>query len=126
MEDIDLENCQIHITKTYYHMNRTDIITEPKTDNSVRTIEIPIFLVNEIKYYWNRLYQYQKNERLFPVVAEAVQHSMKRHIDKAGVKCYNEGEKVDFYVLSSQQEYSRIDSDNFRISSLSFEDFLIS
>lgn len=126
MEDIDLENCQIHITKTYYHMNRTDIITEPKTDNSVRTIEIPIFLVNEIKYYWNRLYQYPKNERLFPVVAEAVQDSMKRHIDKAGVKCYNEGEKVDFYVLSSQQEYSRIDSDNFRISSLSFEDFLIS
>lgn len=126
MEDIDLENCQIHITKTYYHMNRTDIITEPKTDNSVRTIEIPIFLVNEIKYYWNRLYQYPKNERLFPVVAEAVQHSMNRHIDKAGVKCYNEGEKVDFYVLSSQQEYSRIDSDNFRISSLSFEDFLIS
>ncbi|NDO49789.1 hypothetical protein FMM75_10390 [Lachnospiraceae bacterium MD335] len=35
MEDIDLENCQIHIRKTYYRMNRTDIITEPKTDNSV-------------------------------------------------------------------------------------------
>ena len=70
MEDIDLENCQIHITKTYYRMNRTDIITEPKTDNSVRTIEIPVFLVNEIKDYWNRLYQYPKNERLFPVVAE--------------------------------------------------------
>ena len=66
MEDIDLENCQIHITKTYYRMNRTDIITEPKTDNSVRTIEIPVFLVNEIKDYWNRLYQYPKNERLFP------------------------------------------------------------
>ncbi len=86
MEDIDLENCQIHITKTYYRMNRTDIITEPKTDNLVRTIEIPVFLSNEIKSYWRRLYQYPKNERLFPVVAEAVQHTMKRHIDKAGVK----------------------------------------
>ena len=85
MQDIDLENCQIHITKTYYRMNRTDIITEPKTDNSVRTIEIPVFLANEIQFYWKHLYQYQKNERLFPVVAEAVQHTMKRHIDKAGV-----------------------------------------
>ncbi len=72
MEDIDLENCQIHITKTYYRMNRTDMITEPKTDNSVRTIEIPVFLANEIQSYWKRLYQYPKNERLFPVVAEAV------------------------------------------------------
>ena len=93
MEDIDLEKCQIHVTKTYYRMNRTDIITEPKTDNSVRTIEIPVFLANEIQFYWKRLYQYQKNERLFPVVAEAVQHTMKRHIDKAGVK------KIDVHSL---------------------------
>lgn len=93
MEDIDLENCQIHITKTYYRMNRTDIITEPKTDNYVRTIEIPVFLANEIQSYWKRLYQYPKNERLFPVVAEAVQHTMKRHIDKAGVK------KIDVHSL---------------------------
>ena len=93
MEDIDLENCQIHIRKTYYRMNRTDIITEPKTDNSVRTIEIPVFLANEIQFYWKHLYQYQKNERLFPVVAEAVQHTMKRHIDKAGVK------KIDVHSL---------------------------
>ncbi len=93
MEDIDLENCQIHIRKTYYRMNRTDIITEPKTDNSVRTIEIPVFLANEIQSYWKRLYQYPKNERLFPVVAEAVQHTMKRHIEKAGVK------KIDVHSL---------------------------
>jgi integrase len=93
MEDIDLENCQIHIRKTYYRMNRTDIITEPKTDNSVRTIEIPVFLANEIQFYWKRLYQYPKNERLFPVVAEAVQHTMKRHIEKAGVK------KIDVHSL---------------------------
>lgn len=93
MEDIDLENCQIYITKTYYRMNRTDIITEPKTDNSVKAIEIPVFLANEIESYWNRLYQYPENERLFPVVAEAVQHTMKRHIDKAGVK------KIDVHSI---------------------------
>ena len=56
MEDIDLVNKQIHITKTYYRANKKDIITEPKTDNSVRTIEIPDFLAKEIEDYWRRLY----------------------------------------------------------------------
>jgi integrase len=93
MEDIDLENKQIHIKKTYYRANKQDIITEPKTDNSVRTIEIPVFLANEIEDYWKRLYQYPENERLFPVVAEAVQHSMKRHIVKADIK------KIDVHSL---------------------------
>ena len=93
MEDIDLVNKQIHITKTYYRANKKDIITEPKTDNSVRTIEIPDFLAKEIEGYWRRLYQYPKDERLFPVVAEAVQHTMKRHIVKAGIK------KIDVHSL---------------------------
>jgi integrase len=86
LEDIDMENQQIHISKTYYRAYRKDIITEPKTDNSVRTIEIPAFLVQEIKDYCSHLYKYPKDERLFPIVAEAVQHTMKRHIEKAGVK----------------------------------------
>ena len=93
MEDIDLVNKQIHITKTYYRANKKDIITEPKTDNSVRTIEIPDFLAKEIEDYWRRLFQYPKDERLFPVVAEAVQHTMKRHIVKAGIK------KIDVHSL---------------------------
>ena len=93
MKDIDLVNKQIHITKTYYRANKKDIITEPKTDNSVRTIEIPDFLAKEIEDYWRRLYQYPKDERLFPVVAEAVQHTMKRHIVKAGIK------KIDVHSL---------------------------
>ena len=49
MEDIDLENNRIHIEKTYYRMNKEDVITKPKTDNSVRTIEIPAFLADEIR-----------------------------------------------------------------------------
>ena len=59
----------------------------------MRTIEIPDFLAKEIEDYWRRLYQYPKDERLFPVVAEAVQHTMKRHIVKAGIK------KIDVHSL---------------------------
>ena len=69
--DINFERNQISITKTYYRTERKDVITEPKTKQSVRTKEIPEFL---------------KNERLFPIVQEAVQHKMKHNMVKAGVK----------------------------------------
>mgnify|MGYP000137397800 CR=1 FL=1 len=42
--DINFERNQISITKTYYRTERKDVITEPKTKQSVRTIEIPEFL----------------------------------------------------------------------------------
>ena len=57
-EDIDLSQLSIKITKTYYRMNKTDIITEPKTENSVRTITIPQFLADEIREFYNSLYKY--------------------------------------------------------------------
>lgn len=86
MDDIDLVQLNINVTKTYYRMNKKDIITEPKTENSVRTIAIPQFLADELREYYGILYKYPKDARLFPFVAEAVQHIMKRHAEKAGVK----------------------------------------
>lgn len=86
VDDIDFGNNQIHISKTYYRMDKEDVITTPKTEQSVRTIDIPEFLKKEIQEYVNRLYKPQGNDRLFPVVAEAVQHKMKRHIEKAELK----------------------------------------
>ena len=85
-DDIDFINNRIHITKTYYRMNGEDIITTPKTEQSVRTIDIPEFLKNEIADYVSRIYACTEKQRLFPVVAEAVQHKMKRHTEKAEVK----------------------------------------
>lgn len=85
-QDIDFENNQIHISKTYYRTDRRDIITTPKTEQSVRTIDIPEFLKEEIRDYVERLYGLPDNERIFPIVAEAVQHKLKRQCEKAGVK----------------------------------------
>ncbi len=84
--DIDFENNQIHITKTYYRTERKDVITSPKTEQSVRVVDIPEFLKNELQQYVDRLYKYPADERIFPIVAEAVQHKMRRHIEKADVK----------------------------------------
>ena len=86
MDDIDVDAKQMHISKTYFRHKRQDIITEPKTDSSVRVIALPDFLVDEIVAYHKRLYGIPGDARLFPVVAEAVQHTMKYHIEKAGVK----------------------------------------
>lgn len=85
-KDVDLEKNQIHIDKTYYRMKGRDVITVPKTENSVRTIDIPEFLKQELKEYISRLYGIPDNERLFPIVAEAVQHKLKRQCEKSGVK----------------------------------------
>ena len=85
-EDVDFQNNQISITKTYYRTERRDIITTPKTEQSVRVIDIPQFLTEEIETYVNRCYGLPDNERLFPIVAEAVQHKLKRACVKSGVK----------------------------------------
>ena len=84
--DIDFEHNQLSISKTYYRTDKKDIITTPKTEQSVRVIDIPEFLKQEIKDYVDKLYEIPNDERLFPIVAEAVQHKLKRQAEKSGVK----------------------------------------
>ena len=83
--DIYPDRNQISVNKTYYRANGQDIITSPKTENSVRFVDVPAFLIKEITDYINSLYKYPKTARLFPVTAEAVQHVMKRHTEKIGL-----------------------------------------
>lgn len=54
------------ITKTYYRTERRDVITVPKTEQSVRIIELPEFLTQEIKEYVDKLYELPNDERIFP------------------------------------------------------------
>ena len=84
--DIDTVSRRISITKTYFRHKGKDEITEPKTRESVRTVIIPEFLAEELKAYMASMYKLPADERIFAVVPEAVQHVMKRHADKAGVK----------------------------------------
>lgn len=86
INDIDFNSCTINIDKTYYRINRQDVITEPKTENSVRVVTIPEFLRDEIVEYIGRLYEYPKDCRLFNITERAVQKAMKRYIKCSGVK----------------------------------------
>lgn len=49
---------------------------------TVRVVEILEFLSKEIKEFVDGLYGMPDDERLFPIVQEAVQHKMKNHIKK--------------------------------------------
>ncbi|WP_026516613.1 MULTISPECIES: site-specific integrase [unclassified Butyrivibrio] len=84
--DIDVGQMTLRINKTYFRLHGEDVITTPKTDSSIRTIDLPKFLVDEVQDYWSKLYKHPTDARLFPVVAEALQHIMARHIKKAEVK----------------------------------------
>lgn len=84
--DIDIERNVIRINKTYYRRNKVDYITPPKTEQSIRTIDIPQFLVNDLKEYMEKIYGLEDDERLFPMVAEAIQHKLKYEIEKGGLK----------------------------------------
>jgi len=85
-KDVDFKENRIHITKTYYRTERKDMITEPKTKQSIRVVEIPEFLKREIQDFVEGHYGMPDNERLFPIVQEAVQHKMKHQMEKSGVK----------------------------------------
>ena len=50
-EDVDLKNVQININKTFYRTGGKDIITSPKTEQSIRVVEIPQFLADELREY---------------------------------------------------------------------------
>lgn len=84
--DIDTVNYQIRINKTYYRKRGEDIITAPKTAQSIRTIEVPEFLIEELQEYMSKLYGLQEDDRIFPIVAEAVQHKLKNEIKKGDLK----------------------------------------
>ncbi len=86
ISSIDRESKYYVIFEILFWTERRDIITTPKTEQSVRVIDIPQFLTKEIEMYVNRCYGLPDNERLFPIVAEAVQHKLKRACVKAGVK----------------------------------------
>lgn len=84
--DIDIMNQRIRINKTYYRRKRKDYITTPKTPQSNRTIEIPTFLAEELEEYMKKLYKIQDEDRIFPIVAEAVQHKLAREVVKGDLR----------------------------------------
>src|SRR5699024_906031 len=84
--DFNLEKGLLSITKSYQRLKGRDIITEPKTPKSVRVIQMPQFLTEEIRDYFKSIYKLQPNDRIFPLKKSYLHHEMDRGSKSAGVK----------------------------------------
>lgn len=65
--DFDFAKETISVTKSYQRLKGDDIITAPKTPKSVRTVQMPRVLTEEIQEYLGMLYGIQPDERMFQI-----------------------------------------------------------
>lgn len=85
--DFDFEKMTVSITKSYQRIKGRDIITDPKTAKSIRTIKMPDFLSDEIQDFIEQIYGIQPTDRLFQITKHYLKHEMERGSKIAGVKC---------------------------------------
>lgn len=84
--DFDFEKMTVSITKSYQRIDGRDIITDPKTPKSVRTIKMPDFLSDEIRDFIGQIYGIKPTDRLFSITKHYLKHEMERGSKAAGVK----------------------------------------
>ena len=86
LSDFDMGGNLLYINKTYNRIRKRDVIDTPKTENSVRTIDIPNFLKEEVQEYAKKYYGFPEDQRLFPIVARTLQKRLKKYEALTGVK----------------------------------------
>ena len=86
LEDINFENGTLRINKSYQRLNGRDIITDPKTPKSNRVIQLPDFLVQELKDHTSRIYGLKETDRIFNISKNYLHREMTRGSKIAGVK----------------------------------------
>jgi len=82
--DIDEKKRLLKITKTYVRHNHQDIISPPKTENSVRNVAMPEFLFAEVMDYISAE-GLKKNDRLIPRSVDFLKYHLKSGCKKSGV-----------------------------------------
>lgn len=85
-EDFDFQNRKLRINKSYQRIKGQDVITEPKTKKSNRTIEMPDFLCEEMQDYLRMLYDQKSDERIFTISKSYLHHEMDRGVKETGLK----------------------------------------
>ena len=85
-ESFDLVSMEMRITSSYQRLDGQDLITDPKTPKSVRTIKIPEFLNEAIREYLDSRRDVRNGERVFKATKHYLAHEMKRGCAATGVK----------------------------------------
>lgn len=78
IKDFDFKKKVLHITKSFQKIEGKEVITDPKTPKSVRTVTIPDFLCDEIKEYIDSLYGLKPTDRLFQITKSYLHHELDR------------------------------------------------
>ena len=86
LDDVDFDRSGIHIRRSYTRLGQEDLIQEPKTPKSRRFIPCPDFLMDMVRDYAARLYEYDPADRLFPFTKYWVNDQLKRCCERTGVK----------------------------------------
>ena len=84
--DFDFDRETVTISKSYQRLKGKDVITDPKTEKSNRTITMPDFLAAEMQEYIGSLYRIQSDDRIFPFTSSFLRHEMERGCKASGVK----------------------------------------
>ena len=85
-EDISLRDKSVSVTKTFYHVNGHDVVSDPKTAKSKRVIAMPVALCEEISDYINMIYSENPTYRLFPITKSYLYKKMREGSQKAVIK----------------------------------------
>ena len=84
--DFDFKTGTVSVTKSYQRIKGKDVITSPKTKKSVRVIQMPNFLVDEIQDYLKQLYGVEDDSRIFPLSKNQLKRAMEKGCKASGVK----------------------------------------
>ena len=84
--DFNFDRSTVSINKSYQRINKQDVITTPKTKKSIRVIQMPNFLCEEIQEYLKMFYGTESDSRIFPISKNYLHREMDRGCKETGVK----------------------------------------
>ena len=84
--DFNFERGTVNINKSYQRINKQDVITTPKTPKSIRVIQMPKFLCDEMQDYFKMFYSLDSDSRIFPISKNYLHREMARGSKATGVK----------------------------------------
>lgn len=83
--DFNFDKKTVSITKTFQHLKGKDVVTDPKTPKSNRTVDMPAFLAEEIRYYIGLLYDLKPGDRIFPLSKSYLYRKMEQGSREVGI-----------------------------------------
>lgn len=78
-EDINFKSSKLHVGHSFQRFNGRDVITDPKTDKSIRDVVMPLFVRDELYRLVHEILNVEPGERIFASVSKSI---LKAEIDR--------------------------------------------